>query len=80
MCCSLVVSGLVLIFVVYLVFLNVVFFFSLGVCLYSGCDGHRAFCLICDACRLRCPWTGSTLCFVLYVLFVCVLHASCCRF
>ena len=49
------VSGFVLMFVVYLVLLNVVCFLRLGVCLCivslcSGCDGCCAFCLICDAC------------------------------
>ena len=50
--CSVIVSGFVLIFVVYQVLLNVVCFLSLGVCLCiislcSGCDGCCAFCRIC---------------------------------
>ena len=39
MSCSVLVSGLVVMFVVYLVLLNVVYFLSLGVSLCSGCDG-----------------------------------------
>ena len=46
---SVIVSGFVLIVVVYLVLLNVGCFLSLGVCLCSGCC---AFCLICDACTV----------------------------
>ena len=45
--------------VYYIVLLDVGFFLSLGVCLYSGCDGCCAFSLICDACSLRCSWSGS---------------------
>ena len=50
MSCSVIVSGIVLVFVMYLVLLNVVCFLTLGVCfcivsLYSGCC---AFSLICD--------------------------------
>ena len=46
--------------------LNVVCFFSLGVCgwivsLCSGCVGCCAFCLICDACSCKCWCIGSTL-------------------
>jgi len=57
-------SGFVGMFVVYLVLLNVVCFFSLGVwlccvSLCSGLDGCCAFCLICDACSLRCSCMGS---------------------
>ena len=48
------VSGLVLMFVVYLVLLNVICFLSLAVCLCSGCDECCAFCMICDACSFRC--------------------------
>ena len=45
--------------------LNVVCFFSLGVCgwivsLCSGCVGCCAFCLICDACSCKCWCIGST--------------------
>ena len=46
MSCSVMVSGFVLMFVVYLMVFNVVCFLSL---VRDGC-----FCLICDACRLRC--------------------------
>ena len=50
--------------VVMLVLLNDVCFSSLGVrlcivSLCSGSDGWCAFCLICDACSLRCSWSGS---------------------
>ena len=41
--CSVMVSGSVLMFVMYLVLLNVLFLES-----GSGCDGCRGFCLICD--------------------------------
>ena len=37
MSCSVMVSGLVMMFVMYLVLLNVVCFLTLGVCLCSGC-------------------------------------------
>ena len=45
--------------------LNVVCFFSLGVCgsivsLRSGCVGCRALCLTCDACSCKCWCIGST--------------------
>ena len=51
--------GLVPMFVMYLVLLIVVCFLSLGVglcivSLCSGCDGWCAYCLICDACSVRC--------------------------
>ena len=53
------VSGLVLIFIVSLVLLNVVCFLSLRVCLCivslcSGCDGCCDLCLICDVCSEVC--------------------------
>ena len=49
----------VLMFVVYLVLLNVICFLILGVCwcivsLCSGYDGRFVFGIICDACSLRC--------------------------
>ena len=64
MSCSVMVSGFVLMFIVYLVLFNVVCFLRLGVrlCivgLCNGCGGCCAFCLICDACR-RCSWNGSS--------------------
>ena len=43
---------------VYLVLLNVVCFLSLGICWCTGCDGCFSFCLVCDACSLRCTWSG----------------------
>ena len=54
-------SCCVLMFVVYLVLLNVGCFLCI-VSLFSGCDGCDgccAFCLICDQCSLRCSWSGS---------------------
>ena len=53
------VSGFVLMLVVYLV-LCMVCFLSLCVCscivsLCSGYDGSCVFCLICETCSLRCP-------------------------
>ena len=79
MSCSVMVSGFVLIVVVYLEFLNVVCFLSLGVCLCivslcSGCDECCYFCMICDACRLRCYMSGSS--FVSCVHTVAVLNAA----
>ena len=43
MSCSVIVPGFVLILLFYLVMLNVVCVLSLGVCLYSGCDGCCVF-------------------------------------
>ena len=64
MSCYVMVAWFVLMFVMYLVLLNVVCFLNMEVCLYivnfcSGCDGCCDFYLICDACRLRCSWNGS---------------------
>ena len=68
-------SGFVWMFVVYLVLLKVVCFLSLGVvlCLVSLCSGDAGccdFCLICDACSLRCSCIGS----------ICVSSCRCCVF
>ena len=54
MSCSKMVSGCVLMLVVYLVLLNVVCFLRLGMCLciVSLCSGCCAFCLICDASQI----------------------------
>ena len=56
---SAMVSGLVLMIVVYLMLLNVVGLLSLGVglcivSLCSGCAGYSTFSLIYDACSLMC--------------------------
>ena len=64
MSCSVMVSGFVLMFVVYLVLLNVVCVLSLRICLCivilcSGCDGCCVNCLIGESCSLRCSWSGS---------------------
>ena len=59
MCCYVMVM-----FVVYLLLLNVVCFLSLRVylgivSLCIGCNGCSDFCLICNVCCLRCSWSGS---------------------
>ena len=58
MSCIVMVSGFVLMCVVYLVLFNVNCLLSLGLCLCivrlcSMCDGCFSFCLICDVCSLR---------------------------
>ena len=63
MSCSVMVSEFGLMFVVYIVLLNMVCVLSLGVCLCNGCNGCCAFCLICDVC-LRCSCSCSIFCFV----------------
>ena len=64
------VSGFVMLFVVYLMLLNVVSFF---ISLYSGCDVFCAFCLICDECILKFYWSCS-----LFVLScMCSVIVSC---
>ena len=77
MSCFVMVSGFMLMFVVYLV--NVVCSLSLvfGLCIVSvcsGCDGCCAFCLIYDACRLR--WSRSSSIFVSSCR--CYVFVSCC--
>ena len=74
------VWGSVRMFVVYRPLLKIVFF-NLGMlkyvlCLCKGCDGCCVLCLNCDA------WSGSwsygkNKCFVMHILYVCVLCASC---
>ena len=57
--------------------------FSLGVltyivCLCKGCDGCCVFiCLYCDAWSCSCSCMGSMSFFVMQMLYVCVLCASC---
>ena len=58
--------------------------FSLGVlkyvvCLYKGFIGCCVFCLYCDAwsCRCSCMGSMSVLSCICYMLYVCVLCASC---
>ena len=65
--CSVMVSGFVQMFVVFLVLFNVVCFLKMGGCLcivslYCGCDEYCDFCLICDACSLRCSWSVCAVC------------------
>ena len=59
----------------------VVFCLSLGVlkyvCLCRGCDGCCDFCLYCKAWKCRCSCMGSVSVFVMQMLYVCVLCASC---
>ena len=73
MCCFVMLYVFVLMFVVYLVLLNVVCLLRLGVCivnLCSGLDGGCVFPFISDACSLRSSWSGSIL----------VLSCRCCVF
>ena len=55
------------------------------VSLCSGCDGCCAFCLIGDACSMRCSWSGSILisscmCCVSYVHPVAFHNVDCVSF
>ena len=47
-----------------------------AVCLCSGCDGCCVLCLYCEAWSCRCSY-GKCECFVMQMLYVCVLGASC---
>ena len=44
--------------------------------LCNGCDGCCVFCLYCEAWSCRCPMYGKCECFVMPLLYVCVLCAS----
>ena len=62
--CSVMVFGLVMMFVVYYNVVECGFFLSLGVlfCIIGRCcecDGFCALCLICDPYSLMCSWSGS---------------------
>ena len=74
--CCVLVSGVVLMFVVYLVLLNVVCFLSLrvGLCMVSlWCDSCCAFCLICDACS----FVLGMVVFLFYHMCRCCVFMSC---
>ena len=47
------------------------------VCLCSRCDGCCVLCLYCEAWSCRCSCMGSVSFFVMQMLYVCVLCASC---
>ena len=76
-----IVWGSVGMFVVLQPLLKIVVF-SLGelkyvVCLCKGCDGYCVFCLYCDTWSCRCSSMGNMSVFVMQMLYVCVLCASC---